>query len=112
MAYPPQWISALGPFDLDPCACPPPRPWPTAALMWTREDSPLSRPWPPSATVWLNPPFSPAPVLAAFLERGSRHSGGCMALLFARTETRIWQEAVFPRASGILFVQGRPHFHH
>ena len=35
-----------------------------------------------------------------------------MALLFARTETRIWQVAVFPRAAGILFVQGRPHFHH
>lgn len=25
-------LRALGPFDLDPCACAEPRPWPTAAL--------------------------------------------------------------------------------
>jgi hypothetical protein len=37
---PPSILAALGPFDLDPCAAPEPRPWPTAAVHWTREDNP------------------------------------------------------------------------
>lgn len=35
--------------------------------------------------------------------------GGC-SLLFARTETRIWQKYIFPYAHAILFVAGRLRF--
>lgn len=107
---PPDILAALGPFDLDPCACPEPRPWPTAATMWTREDQPLTRPWPADARVWLNPPFGPRPVLDGFLARMSDHGRG-IALLFARTETETFARFVWDRATALLFLKGRPHFH-
>lgn len=33
------------------------------------------------------------------------------ALVFARTETRMFREHVWPHASAVLFLAGRPHFH-
>ena len=106
---PPEILTALGPFDLDPCACPDPRPWSTATTHWTREDMPLKRAW--TGRVWLNPPFGPKPVVGAFMRRMADHGHG-IALLFARTETEVFFETVWSRASGVLFLQGRPHFHH
>jgi DNA invertase Pin-like site-specific DNA recombinase len=97
------------PFDLDPCAAPAPRPWPTATTHWTREDQPLHREW--SGRVWLNPPFGPEAVVTAFMRRMAAHGNGT-ALLFARTETKLFFEAVWERATAILFLKGRPHFHH
>jgi hypothetical protein len=108
---PPDILSALGEFDLDPCACPEPRPWATAFVMWTREDAPLSRAWPAGARVWLNPPFGPREVLDGFLARMAAHGRG-VALLFARTETETFHRLVWQRAAGVLFLRGRPHFHH
>ena len=107
---PPEILAALGPFDLDPCACPEPRPWPTAAVHWTREDGPLRRPWPAGARVWLNPPFGPAATLRAFLARMADHNCGT-ALLFARTDTDAWFRHIWPRASAVCFLRGRPHFY-
>lgn len=106
---PPDILGALGPFDLDPCACPLPRPWPTAETMWTREDGPLRREW--FGRVWLNPPFGPKPLVTAFMRRIAEHGRGT-ALLFARTETELFFELVWNRASALLFLKGRPHFHH
>jgi hypothetical protein len=108
---PPDLLKALGPFDLDPCACPLPRPWSTAATMWTTEDKPLNREWPKEARVWLNPPFGPRTVLDAFLERMANHGRG-IALLFARTETATFHRFVWQHATALLFLKGRPHFHH
>ena len=107
---PPDIIRALGEFDLDPCACPEPRPWPTAREHWTRDDGPLARAWPAGARVWLNPPFGPKAVVAAFMARMADHGRGT-ALLFARTDTQVFHEFVWPSATGILFLRGRPHFH-
>lgn len=107
---PPEILQALGPFDLDPCACPEPRPWPTAKIMWTREDGPLRREWPVGWRIWLNPPFGPKPLVRDFMMRLADHGRGT-ALLFARTETALFFEAVWARASALLFLQGRPHFH-
>lgn len=107
---PPEILAALGPFDLDPCACPEPRPWPTASVMWTREDAPLRRAWPAGARVWLNPPFGPKPLVAAFMGRLADHGRGC-ALLFARTETEVFHDTVWSRATALLFLRGRPRFH-
>lgn len=106
---PPEIIEALGPFDLDPCACPMPRPWATAKTMWTREDQPLSRAW--GGRIWLNPPFGPKPLVIAFMARLADHARGT-ALLFARTDTELFHEIVFPNATSILFLRSRPHFHY
>ena len=105
---PPHIIEALAPFDLDPCAAPEPRPWPTAVTHWTREDAPLNRQW--FGRVWLNPPFR-GDLVAAFMRRMVEHGRGT-ALLFARTETAIFFETVWRVAAAVLFLEGRPHFHH
>ena len=39
-------------------------------------------------------------------------SRGGIALIFARTETKLWQELVFPVAHAVLFVAGRIRFCH
>jgi hypothetical protein len=77
--------------------------------MWTREDGPLQRPW--FGRVWLNPPFGPKPVVTAFMRRLADHGKGT-ALLFARTETELFFETVWDRATALLFLKSRPHFHH
>jgi hypothetical protein len=42
---PPDLLRRLGSFDLDPCAAPPPRPWPTAARHIALPDDGLSAVW-------------------------------------------------------------------
>lgn len=68
---PPQWIKALGPFDLDPC-CPPVMPWPTAAKMLTEAQDGLATPW--EGRVWLNPPFGQQAAL--WLAKMAQHGNG------------------------------------
>ena len=55
---PPEILEALGSFDLDPCAAPDPRPWPTAAWHIARPADGLAATW--AGRVWLNPPYGPA----------------------------------------------------
>ena len=78
---PPEWIHALGPFDLDPCA-PIECPWPTAARHYTMLDNGLMQPW--EGFVWCNPPYGRS--TAKWLQRMADHGNG-IALTFARTET-------------------------
>ena len=47
----------------------------------------------------------------AWLERMAEHGNG-IALVPARTETRWFVENVWKAADGVLFLHGRPHFHH
>ena len=103
---PPGIISRLGEFDLDPCAAPDPRPWDTALHHITLPDDGLAADW--HGRVWCNPPFGKH--ASAWLERMAAHGNG-IALVFARTETRMFQQHVWPRAHAVLFVAGRPHFH-
>ena len=103
---PPTIIEALGAFDLDPCAAPEPRPWPTADFHYTKQDDGLSRPW--FGRVWMNPPFGAH--TAAWLARMADHGNG-IALAFARTDTAMFHAHVFNGADGVLFIAGRPHFH-
>lgn len=105
---PPEILSAVGPFDLDPCAAPDPRPWDTAARHITLPDDGLSADW-GGSFVWCNPPFGPD--AAAWLGRMAAHRHG-IALVPARTETRWFVENVWACASSVLFLHGRPHFHH
>lgn len=108
---PPFVLDAVGgadSFDLDPCAAPLPRPWPTARQMVALPDDGLAVDW--SGRVWLNPPYSSAEI-ARWLERLAAHGMGT-ALIFARTETHAWHRHVWGSASGLLFLEGRLHFHH
>lgn len=103
---PPYIINALGPFDLDPSA-PVVRPWDTAAKHYTMHDDGLKQPW--DGMVWLNPPYGKE--TGRWLARLADHGRG-IALIFARTETEMFFEEVWEKASGLLFLRGRLHFHH
>lgn len=103
---PPEIIEALGPFDLDPCAAPEPRPWPTASRHIARPDNGLTAVW--AGRIWLNPPYGDK--TGTWLGRLARHGNGT-ALIFARTETSWFVEHVWQGAAAALFLHGRLHFH-
>ncbi len=103
----PPWIlERLGRFDLDPCAAPEPRPWPTADRHIALPSDGLAAAW--SGRVWLNPPYSTQAAL--WLARMAEHDHGTV-LIFARTDTRWFQESILARARGLLFLRGRVRFH-
>jgi len=99
-------VRALGLFDLDPCAAVH-QPWVTAWNMIAPPENGLLARW--EGRVWLNPPYGPH--AAAWLERLAKHGDG-IALVFARTETTMFQRFVWPCADALLFMAKRPHFHH
>lgn len=103
---PPEILSALGPFDLDPCAAPEPRPWPTAEFHYSTEHDGLAQGW--FGRIWCNPPFGKQ--TGAWLKRMAEHGDG-IALAFARTDTAMFQQWVWPHASAVLFLAKRPHFY-
>lgn len=103
---PPNLLSHLGQFDLDPCS-PEVRPWSTAARHFTAKDDGLSLPW--VGRVWCNPPYDRS--TAAWLARCASH-GNAIALIFARTETALWFKEVWPKADSVFFLCGRLTFHH
>ena len=103
---PPELIEALGPFDLDPCSPGRRRPWDTAAKHYGLEDDGLRQKW--EGRVWLNPPYAS---VGRWLARLADHGHGT-ALIFARTETDVWFEHVWPKASGLLFLRRRLNFHY
>ena len=98
----PQWlVDRLGSFDLDPCSCDP-QPWPCAMTNWTIHDDGLSKGW--FGLVWCNPPYGKN--TSTWLKRLRDHGNG-IALIFARTETRMFFDSVWGRATGLLFLRGR-----
>lgn len=102
----PKWIiDALGPFDLDPCAAVV-MPWKTAGRAFTEHDNGLLKQW--SGFVWLNPPYGTA--TARWLARLADHGDG-IALIFARTETEMFFDHVWDRATALLFLRRRVQFH-
>lgn len=101
---PPEIISALGKFDMDPCASQF-QPWRTASTQFTIEDDGLAREW--SGRVWCNPPYGPH--AEKFLKRMAEHGDG-VALIFARTETKAFQKYCWQRADAMLFMAGRIKF--
>ncbi len=136
---PPHILQALGPFDLDPCAAPSPRPWPTAkyhielpedglSASWYGARCPLhgalgvpqfNMPTCPACAGPTSPDSRPYRVFLnppygkeadAWLERMSKHRCG-IALIFARTETSTWQQWVWPFADTVFFLNGRLFFH-
>lgn len=105
---PPDIIAALGPFGVDPCAAVG-QPWRTAATQFTVEDDGLSKDWTDYGFAWVNPPFGPD--AETWLERLAEHGHG-IGLVPARTETRWFIGTIWTRADAVLFLHGRPHFHH
>lgn len=104
---PPEILSRLGAFDLDPCAAPEPRPWPTASKHITLPEDGLIAEW--SGRVWCNPPFGSH--TGQWLGRMALHNNG-IALVFARTDTAMFHSWVWPKASAVMLLQRRPHFHY
>lgn len=103
---PPYILRALGRFDLDPCA-PVSRPWQTAVNHFTIEDNGLLQNW--FGRVWLNPPYGAQ--THEWLSKLVNHGNG-IALIFARTETKMFFECVWSQAHALLFLKGRLFFHH
>jgi hypothetical protein len=103
---PPHVLAAVGgadSFDLDPCAAPLPRPWPTARRMISLPDNGLMVRW--SGRVFLNPPYTGTEI-GRWLARLAEHGEG-VALINATTETEAFQRFVCGAASGLLFIRGR-----
>lgn len=98
-------IDALGLFDLDPCAAPDPRPWPTARQHIALPQNGLDADW--RGLVWCNPPFGPD--VGKWLGKLADHGNG-IGLCAARTETRWFRAQVWDRADAILYLHGRPRF--
>jgi hypothetical protein len=103
---PPPLIEALGEFDLDPCA-PIERPWEIAKNHFTAEDNGLVKEW--FGRVWLNPPYGT--FTKYWIKKAAKH-GNCIALIFNRSDTKLFHEYVFPNAYAILHLKGRVRFHH
>ncbi len=103
---PPEILNALGEFDLDPCH-PINAPWFIAKKTYTIEDNGLALPW--VGRVWLNPPYGKE--TGIWLNKLATHGQG-IALIFARTETSMFFEQVWNKASAFLFIEGRLFFHH
>lgn len=59
--------------------------------------------------VFLNPPYSREAV--KWLRKLAEHNDG-IALTFARTETSWFFETIWNRASALLFIEDRIHFHY
>lgn len=94
-------VEALGEFDLDPAGAPG---WDLAKrtfLLENGEDG-LDLPW--EGRVWLNPPYGKE--AWPFLRKLADHGQGT-ALIFARTETEIFFETIWGRATAVLFLKGR-----
>lgn len=103
---PKEIIDALGKFDLDPCAPVIPL-WNTARIMYNKEHDGLNQEW--EGRVWLNPPYS-RPLFEKFVNRMAEHNNGIM-LTFNRCDTKIFQDVIFPKATGMMFVKGRIKFY-
>ena len=99
-------IKALGEFDLDPCS-PVNRPWDTAKKHYTINDNGLLQQW--EGRVFCNPPYGLR--AAVWLKKLSNHKNG-IALIFARTETKMFFNWVWDKAIAVKFIEGRLFFHH
>lgn len=98
-------VEALGEFDLDPCGAPNHELAKRTYLLENNENG-LELEW--NGRVWCNPPYGKE--AAPFLKKLSEHPGGGCALIFARTETKMFFDYVWDRATAILFVKSRIKF--
>jgi hypothetical protein len=88
-------------FDLDPCSSQT-QPWLIARKAYTVEQNGLLREW--FGMVWCNPPYGGG--VGEWAKLMGKHGNGVM-LIFARVETNVWQDYIFPYADGFLFPNKR-----
>lgn len=101
---PPHIFTALNmTFDLDPCAAPTHDHVPANTKYVLPVDG-LEQDW--HGTVWLNPPYGKQ--TAVWLDKLIKHNDG-IALVFARTDTKWFQEAM-QTARVVCFVSQRVKF--
>ena len=91
----------FGMFDLDPCS-PIKRPWDTAKTHYTIEDDGLFHKW--FGRCYVNAPYGPQ--TDEWMGRLSKHGNG-IALIFARTETKMFFNYVWNKADAVFFLRGR-----
>ncbi len=103
---PPDLVSKLGAFDLDPCS-PINPPFVHAINNFTVDDDGLSKDW--FGRVYMNPPYGRG--MELWLEKLKYHGNG-IALIFARTETKCFFDHIWSHADALLFVKGRIRFYH
>jgi hypothetical protein len=106
---PPEIIHALGKFDLDPCSSH--IAWrfnQSAQKFYTASDDGLSKEW--FGRVWLNPPYT-QPIITHFMQRMALHNNG-VALIYNRSDNRMFQNVIFPVCDSIMFLKGRVCFFH
>lgn len=102
---PPEVLKALGQFDLDPCT-PPDMPWRTAKVMLTAKEDGLKTPW--QGRAFVNCPYGRE--TEKWVAKMAQHKNG-IVLIFARTETGTFFNAVWGHASAMLFLKGRLKFY-
>ena len=102
---PPELVKKLGEFDLDPC-CPVNPPFVHAKTNYSIKDDGLNKKW--FGRVFCNPPYDKN--LNLWLMKLKQHGNG-IAILFARTETKLFFENIWNDADGILFIKGRIKFY-
>ncbi len=103
---PPELVKKLGEFDLDPCS-PVEAPFLHAEHNFTILDDGLNIEW--FGRVYLNPPYGRG--MELWIEKLKIHGNG-VALIFARTETRLFFQHIWNDADAVLFVKGRIKFYH
>lgn len=103
---PPEIIHSLGIFDLDPCGAINAF-YSTALTTFTVVDDGLSKDW--FGRVWLNPPYGSN--TKTWLSKLANHGNG-IALIFARTETKMFIDHVWNKANSLFFLYGRLNFYH
>lgn len=101
----PKWIiDDLGPFDLDPCS-PVNPPYKIASKNYNIFDNGLNKKW--NNRIWCNPPYGNE--AKRWLNKLSNHGNG-LALIFARTETKMFFDYIWNKADAIFFIKGRLSF--
>ncbi len=105
---PPELISCLGKFDLDPCTSKIAIEFNNSAKNYfTKSDDGLIQEW--QGRVWLNPPYE-NPDIYLFVQKLALHNNG-IALLYNRCDNKMFQDIIFPHADSIFFLKGRIRFY-
>jgi len=92
--------SALGEFDLDPCAHTD-MPHIHAKMCYTIIDDGLQQEW--KGRVWMNPPYSKA---KEFMKKLANHGNG-IAFIYTRVETKMFFDYVWDKGDAVFFFKGR-----
>jgi phage N-6-adenine-methyltransferase len=104
--------SVLGDFDLDPASNPLAQQTVRAATFYTQHDDGLAKEW--HGRVWMNPPYSPASLIAAFVDKtmtelDTGNVSAAIVLVNNATDSR-WFQTLASRADAICFPAGRIKF--